>query len=220
MQATLVITVLWLLFAATHMIPSSVALREKIVARTGEPLFLALYSLLSLAVFVPLATYYLGHKHAGPMLWAISLGLVGQWLLYLLIGSAFTLSVAGLMQPSPASFTGGTPRVHGVLRITRHPLFMGFGLLGLLHMIPNGFASDIAFFAGLPLFAILGCRHQDQRKLLTVPGYAEFMSATPFLPFTGPGIAQGLRELGPIRLAIGVAAATALRFVHPYLFGG
>ncbi len=220
MQAPLVITALWLLFAATHMIPSSAALRGRIVARTGEPLFLGLYSLLSLAVFVPMATYYLGHKHSGPLLWAIPLGSAVQWLLYLSIGSAFTLSIAGLLQPSPASFTGGTPRVHGVLRLTRHPLFMGFGLLGLLHMIPNGFASDVAFFAGLPLFAIVGCRHQDQRKLLAVPGYAEFMKATPFLPFTGPGIGQGLRELGATRLAIAVAAAVALRFVHPYLFGG
>jgi uncharacterized membrane protein len=213
---------LWALFAGSHALLSSRALRPRLVARLGERAFLGVYSLVALATFVPLVWVYLGARHQGALLWALPIGLAGLWALYLLQGVAWTLAVAGLASPSPA--TVGLPEERrpraprGVHRITRHPLFMGLGLAGLLHLPVNGFASDVAFWAGFPLFAWLGCAHQDRRKRETQPGYADWIAATPFLPFAGAGAWQGVRELPLAVLAAGIAVTIALRLLHAPLF--
>jgi uncharacterized membrane protein len=91
----------------------------------------------------------------------------------------------------------------------------------LLHLIPNGHASDVAFFGGLPVYALFGCRHQDQRKLVeNAAKFRPFFAATPFLPFTGRETAQGIRELFPKVIGLGVAVTIAIRYFHPSLFGG
>ena len=141
--------------------------------------------------------------------------------IYLAMAAAFVLMVAGLVRPSPAGIVPGDPTPRGAQRLTRHPLFMGLGLFGLLHLIPNGNAADVAFFAGFPIFAVLGCRHQDQRKLVSgPPGFVGFYRDTPFLPFTGPETIKGIRELGPIALLGGVGVTALLRYFHSAWFGG
>jgi uncharacterized membrane protein len=213
---------LWGLFAGTHAVLSSQGLRPRLVARLGEPAFLGIYSLVALASFVPLVWFYLGARHQGALLWALPLGTAGLWALYAGQAVAWTLVVAGLVSPSPA--TVGLPAERrprdprGVHRLTRHPLFMGIGLAGLLHLPANGFATDVAFWAGFPLFAWIGCAHQDARKRSVQPGYSEWIAATPFLPFTGPGVWRGLRELSPIVLVVGPALTIALRLLHAPLF--
>lgn len=222
MPAWLGVAGLWALFAATHVALSSRSLRPRLAAALGERGFLGAYSLVALATFVPLAWFYLGHRHQGTLLWAPPIGSAGLWALYAGQAVAWTLAVAGLVSPSPA--TVGLPEERrpreprGVHRVTRHPLFMGLGLSGLLHLPANGFASDVAFWAGFPLFAVLGCAHQDARKRATQAGYAEWIAATPFLPFAGAGALRGLRELSPAVVAGGVAVTIALRLLHGPLF--
>lgn len=222
MSVTLGIVALWLLFAATHMGMSSQRLRPRLVAALGERGFLGVYSLLALAIFTALCWLYFANRHAGVMLWSpIVTGRAGLWTLYVLQAVAWVLVVAGNLSPSPASIApdpkrGEEPR--GVHLLTRHPLFMGVGLFGALHLLVMGFASDVAFFAGFPLFAIAGCAHQDRRKLATLAGYPAWHAATPFLPFTGRATLRGLRELPPLAIAIGVAATIALRWLHGPLF--
>ena len=220
--SVLAVLALWGLFAGTHAALSSQALRPRLVARLGERAFLGVYSLVAFASFVPLVWVYLAVRHQGALLWALPIGTAGLWALYVGQAVAWTLVVAGLVSPSPA--TVGLPaerRPHeprGVHRITRHPLFMGVGLSGLLHLPGNGFATDVAFWAGFPLFAWIGCAHQDRRKRETQPGYAEWIAATPFLPFAGAGALRGLRELSPFVLVAGVALTFALRLLHGPLF--
>lgn len=222
MTAVLVVVLLWAVFAATHMGLSSRALRPRLVAALGERGFQGVYSLVALAIFVPLVWYYVDHRHAGALLWALPIGAAGRWVLYVGQAIAWTLVVAGLASPSPA--TVGLPEARrpreprGVHRITRHPLFMGLGLAGILHLPVNGFASDVAFWAGLPLFALLGCAHQDARKRATQPGYEQWIAQTPFLPFAGKGALRGLRELSPIVIVVGIGLTIALRLLHGQLF--
>ncbi len=213
---------LWALFAGTHAVLSSERLRPRLVARLGEPGFLGVYSLVAFASFVPLVWSYVTARHQGALLWALPVGTAGLWGLYVGQAVAWTLVVAGLVSPSPA--TVGLPaerrprEPRGVHRVTRHPLFMGVGLAGLLHLPVSGFATDVAFWAGFPLFAWLGCAHQDRRKRVTQPGYADWIDATPFLPFAGAGTLRGLRELSPLVLVAGVALTVALRLLHGPLF--
>lgn len=221
MAATLAIVALWVAFGGSHMLLSSREVRPRLVSGLGEGPFLGLYSVVSFAFFVPLVWVYFANKHAGPLLWSISVGTPLRWTIYAGMVVAFVLVVAGLVRPSPASIVPGDPRPHGAHWLTRHPLFMGLGLFGLLHLIPNGHAADIAFFGGFPLFAVLGCRHQDERKLAAgAPGFAEFHRLTPFLPFTGSATARGIRELGPIVVIGGLGLTWLLRHFHADWFGG
>lgn len=212
----------WVAFAGTHMALSSLRLRPALVARLGERGFQGLYSLVALATFVPLVRAYYQHKHAGPLLWSFT-GVPGVRLAaFALMGVAATLVVAGLVQPSPASMAGGKAEVRGVARITRHPLLMGFGVWGVAHLLVASVnAAELAFFGGFPLFAALGCAHQDRRKLVTVgERYRAFHDATPFLPFTRAGALAGLREKPvPVAIAAGVALAFGLRQAHGWLAG-
>jgi uncharacterized membrane protein len=114
----------------------------------------------------------------------------------------------------------GKTEVAGAYHITRHPLFMAVGLYGLLHLlVARVNATELAFFAGFPLFAWAGCRHQDRRKLATGSDeFRRFHAQTVFFPFTGSGALRGLREIR-LPLVIGTGLAIGLRVFHPQLFG-
>ncbi len=222
MEAALLITLLWVAFGATHITLSSMRLRPRIVGAIGERPFQGLYSLIAFATLVPLIWIYFANKHAGPWLWEpLGRGAVSRWGIYVLMGTAFTMLIAGGAKPSPASVVPGAATVTGIHRITRHPVVMGLGLFGLTHLLPNGSAADVAFFGGFLLFALIGARHQDQRKLRT--GTAEFKSFhdnTVFIPFTGRDTLKGLREIPIWAYAAGVGITIALRYLHTTFFGG
>ena len=211
------IAALWVAFIGTHMGLSSLRWRARIVARLGgERPFLGLYSVVALALFVPMVWCYWTHRHAGPLLWYWGGSPPVRWVMYAGMGVALTLLVAGFMRPSPASLVSGPAEPRGAFRITRHPVLMAVGLFGLVHLLgARVHLSELAFFAGFPVFALIGSRHQDQRKLATAGAeFRSFHSQTPWLPFTGRGTLRGLAEL-PLAVAIGVALAAGLYALHP-----
>jgi uncharacterized membrane protein len=221
MAATILILLLWLAFGGSHIGLSSVRVRPLLIARLGDRGFQGLYSLISLALFIPLVWVYFGHKHAGPWLWVLPHSTGLRWLMYAGMGIAGVLLVASLARPSPAAIIPGDPTPKGVHRLARHPLFMAFALFGGLHLLFNSSTADIVFFGGFVVFTLVGARHQDQRKLATnASGYRAFYEGTPFLPFTGRETAQGLRELPPLIIAIGVGITILLRYFHASWFGG
>ncbi|HBZ69100.1 MAG TPA: hypothetical protein DEP35_04875 [Deltaproteobacteria bacterium] len=221
MSPTAQIVLFWLGFAAGHLVLSSVAVRTRLVASLGRLPFLGLYSAVAFAFFVPLVSTYFAHKHAGAVLWGIGVGPALRWIIYAGMGVAFVLVVASLLRPSPAGVVPGSSTPYGVYRITRHPQNMGIALFGLLHLLPNGSAADLAFFGGFALFGVVGSWHQDRRKLaLGAPGFAAFYARTPFWPFTGPETLQGLRELSPAAVFLGVGLTLLVRHFHPHWFGG
>jgi len=219
-MAAAAIVAWWLAFTVTHMGLSSIRVRGRLVAALGERGFLGLYSLVAFATFVPLVGFYFSHKHEGPFLWYLGSLPVVRWLMYAGMAIVLSLIVAALMRPSPAAIAPGKAEVAGAYHITRHPMFMAVGLYGILHLlVARVNATELAFFAGFPLFACLGCWHQDRRKLATAgETFARFHAATMFLPFTGPGVLQGLREMR-LPLALGTGLAIGLRLFHARLFG-
>jgi len=215
------IVALWIAFAVTHMGLSSQGLRPRLIEQLGERGFQGVYSLVALVLFVCLVWVYAGHKQAGPELWSLG-GLPGvRLVVYVGMAVALVLAVAGLLTPSPVSMLPGKTEVKGVFRITRHPLFMGMAIFGLMHLLGTKVhAGELAFFGGFVVFTLLGCSHQDQRKLVTKgEDFRRFHEQTPFLPFSRPGWLQGLKEM-PLAIAVGVVAAAVLRYFHPALFGG
>lgn len=221
-MAAAAIVFFWLAFAATHMGLSSAPVRSRVIAAVGERGFLGVYSLLAFATFVPLVWFYFAHKHEGPFLWYFGSAPAVRWLMYGGMVIALSLVVAALLRPSPAAIVPGKTEVAGAYHITRHPMFMAVGLYGVLHLlVARVNATELAFFAGFPLFAWAGCRHQDRRKLAAGDEkFRRFHDETVFFPFTGTGskTLRGLREI-PLPLAIGAGLAIGLRLFHPQLFG-
>ena len=221
MTSVSVILALWAVFALTHAVLSSRLVRPRSVRLLGERLFQGLYSVVAFAVFVPLVMVYAGNKHAGPLLWSIDPNLLIDLITRIGNTIAIMLMVAGLFRPSPTGVTG-TPmrKPRGVQRITRHPLFMGIVLWAFMHLLVNGYASDVAFFGGFVFFGLLGSWHQDHRQVALPDGaYAKFCEQSPFLPFTRGGVLKGLREVGVVPIVVGLLVAGSLRYFHVFLFG-
>lgn len=215
------IVLCWFLFGASHMAFSSLKLRPKLVGVLGDQGFQGIYTLVALGTFVPLVWIYSDAKHMGPLLWHAGTLPAVRWLGYGLMGVAFVLVMGGAVKPSPFSAFPGKGEVVGIYRITRHPVFMGIGLFGLTHLLmANIFVSDFVFFVGFPVFALLGCWHQDVRKLADgKEEFQQFHAATPFVPFSGGAALQGLREM-PLPIALGVGVTLAIRWFHSSLFSG
>lgn len=220
MSATATIGILWLAFAATHVVLSSLRMRPRLIGVLGERPYQGLYSAVALLLFVPLVWVYFANKHAGPELWYVGGAAAVRWLGIIGMGVAFVLAVGGLLRPSPASLAPGSTEIAGVLRITRHPLFMGLGLMGLMHLLMAPVhASDLAFFGGFPVFAWIGCRHQDLRKLDSAgEELRRFYAETPFLPFSRRGGLRGVTEM-PVALGLGIALAVVVQSFHDMFFG-
>jgi len=216
--------VLWALaFAVSHMGLSSLRVRPRLVAAIGETAYLALYSLVSLTTFVPLVRAWLGGIHGGTLLWSLrtvpgvhTALLVVSWL-------AFTMALAALVQPSPASIgPRATTRARGLTRITRHPLFMNVGIWALAHLALNGFTNDVLFFGAVFVVGLLGCMHQDARKRVTEKGTLdEFYAETSLLPFVAIATGRGrlvVSELPWIGIAVAGLASAALYLFHDTMF--
>jgi uncharacterized membrane protein len=222
------IALLWAGFACTHLVLSSASLRPRLVARLGDDGFRGVYSVAVLAWFVALVWVFARHKHDGPLLWTtIGPPAVAEALNHVVMALALALLVAGLLpaHAAPSSMGAARPErieVRGLLRITRHPFNAAAALFGVAHLLVNGHLGDVLFFAGFPLFAAIGSRHQDERLARSRPGYGELVATTSFVPFAAVVTGRQrmvARELPWGGLAAGVLGAIALRHWHGVLFG-
>lgn len=210
-------------FAASHIGLSSLSVRARLVGILGLPAYLGLYSVVAFATFVPLVMAWLGGVHGGGMLWNLR-GVPGVHLACLLVSwLAFTMALAALVQPSPASLGPRTrTRAYGLTRITRHPLFMNVGIWGLAHVVLNGFVHDVLFFGGVFLVGLLGCLHQDSRKRVSEKGTLdEFFAETSVVPFAAILGGRGqlvLSELPWAGIAVGGVASWVIYHFHLQLF--
>jgi uncharacterized membrane protein len=210
------IALLWAAFTASHLGLASVRVEPRLRAKLGDVAFLGLYSVVALAIFVPLVRLYFANRHAGGWLWLIDVTPPLRAVLYVVMTLATVLVVGSLLKPSPASVAPGKAEVAGVYRVTRHPMVLGLALLFALHLIPNAGATDVAFFGGFVAFAVLGAWHQDARKLhAPPPGFREFHAGTRFLPFTSAAAFRGLGEIPPLVWALGLALSAFARYWHP-----
>lgn len=221
------IALCWVGFACTHLVLSSASLRPRLVARLGDDAFRGVYSVAVLAWFVALVWVFARHKHDGPLLWStIGPPAVAAALNHVVMALALALLVAGLLPAHAAPSSMGAAKepieARGLLRITRHPFNAAAALFGIAHLLVNGHLGDVLFFAGFPLFAAIGSRHQDTRLARSRPGYGDLVAATSFVPFAAVIAGRQrlvARELPWTGLAAGLVAAVALRHWHGVLFG-
>lgn len=223
MGGSIAVLLCWLGFGGSHMVLAAPDVRSPIIARVGARGFQALYSLVALATFILLVRTYWGHKHAGPQLWDLAAQPGVRLLAIVLAGIGVAVAVLAVAQPSPTGMRGASKQARGMTRITRHPLFMAIGLWGLAHILVNGFFSDVIFFGGFVVFAVVGSAHQDARKRVTEgDGLGQFYGETSLLPFGAIVTGRNHLALGEIprpAAVIGIVAAVLLYLLHSRLFG-
>lgn len=214
-------------FVASHLLISSQSIRPALVNRIGEMPFRGLYSIVAFGTLIPLVMTFIGHKHAGPMLWYLREFVVMRAVTWVLMFAAFIMLAASLISPSPGAIGAPTDRVATVScmrKVTRHPGHVAFSLFGIAHLLMNGWLGDVIFFATFPALGILGGLHQDRRKLREIgESYRRFVEQTSFFP--GAALASGrqhwsLADMPWAAIGIGSAIAIILVMFHPYLFGG
>lgn len=210
------------LFLALHSVPAIPAIRQTLVARLGRGLYLALYSLASLAslTWVFYAALALDHVELWPAAaWR-------AWIALILSPVALFLLVAGLISPNPGSITfrRGETQPGAIVAITRHPVLWGFILWSGSHVLANGDLRSLMLFGVLGLFAVMGIvmtERRSQRRL--GPAWSEIVAATSVLPFAA--VASGrarLRLDTPTLVALLAAIVTTtwlLWGAHAALFG-
>jgi uncharacterized membrane protein len=214
------------MFVGTHLALSSSAMRPRLVAAVGEQAYRGIYSLVAFATLGPLIYEFARHKHAGSILWYLRADAPMRWLAWLLMLAALIFFVASFINPNPGGIGAptATAEPRGILKITRHPGFIGFILFGLAHMLMNGWAGDVIFFAMFPVIGILGAVHQDQRRIRDLGArYRDFVAKTSFMPFAA--LVSGRQRWTAADTpwaAIGAGAIVTLAIValHALIFGG
>jgi len=179
------IALLWLGFAATHQLLLSSPVRERSVARLGLGGHQFVFSVVAATFALPNLWLALTRRGQAAEWWSFAAGLPLALPLFAVMGFALVLVVFAFVHRAPTLVAvGGPPEVRGILRVTRHPLMMGFALFGLSFLLWSGRSTDVAFFGGLAAYALVGSWHQDRRYLREgVPGYREFYDATRYFPF-------------------------------------
>jgi len=227
MSIELQLLILWVLFGGTHILGSTVPIRERLIASLGLVGFKVLYSLVSLATFVPLVWVFWGNRHEGEVLFDPSPA--NPHITETLMLFSFVFLARAHATPNPATSLAelsgrfaSHPR--GIHRITRQPLNTGFGLFGLAHMISNPTVGDWVFWGGWVVYAVLSAIHQDRRLLATgPPEFKSFYAETSFVPFAA--VLQGrqkiaFREISWGAVGLAIAAMVLVRWLHPMLIGG
>ena len=209
------------LFVVTHIGMSSDPYRKRMVDKLGEWGFKIVYSLVSFATLGGAIVIYAGHKSLGPVLWKTSVWAYPLVYLIMLIG--FLLFFLSLVTPSPTGMMPAKSEARGVLRITRHPMNMGFACFGLAHLLANAALGDIFFFGSIFVTGFAGAYHQDRRKAQERgDDFQLFQSQTSILPFAA--LVQGKTRLDagefskPLLIAA-MAAYVAAILLHKKLFG-
>lgn len=217
----------WSLFAGTHVGGSSRPVRRFLIERLGLPGFKGVYSLVSLATFLPLVFIYFGDKHAGPALFRPTPAL--WWTAQGLMLLALVVLLQALATPNPLTTAAELsdsyrPEPAGIQRVTRHPMNTAFALYGAAHCMVLPFVGDWLFFGGFVVFAPISAWHQDARGRESgrpeVAAFQERTSALPFAAILGGRQRLVVGEFRWIALALALALFVAIRQFHGVLFGG
>src|SRR5579883_3271871 len=211
-----------LFFIGIHLGIAGTPLRDRAIAALGRGGYMAGFALASLGGIIWLAVAYKGAPDLET--W----GMLQAWkpfAIALMLPSAL-LVVIGLMTPNPTS-VAQEERLdqppQGIVRVTRHPFLIGVGLWALIHLIGNGDAASLVFFATWAIVAFAGTVSIDgKRRRLLGDRWQRFAAATSILPFAA--IAAGRNEfkpgeIGPWRVAAGLVVYGLMLGGHASVIG-
>ena len=225
MDPSLSVLLAFLPFALTHIGLGVPTVRKALVERLGVWGFTWLFFAIAALTFALAISTYAGVRGIGAPGPALGDVPLLRELLISAVVLGVVLMVASLAEFGRSPYSISSPGVSqptGLSRVTRHPFFVGVGLLGLGHALLATHLTGTVAMGFLGVFALLGSHFQD-RKLVAERGrdYAQYVEETSLVPFAA--ILAGrqrlvMREISVAGLAIGLALAWALRLVHAHVF--
>jgi uncharacterized membrane protein len=215
-------------FLGIHLLIAGTRARDAITGVIGERVYLALFSLASLAAIAWLALSY-NTAQAGPdnrQLYDLGRGVHDLGIP--IVAIAFWLGVQGLFMANPTSVQQeaaatkeGT--VHGVLRITRHPFLWGVILWSAFHLAANGDEASVVLFGTFLLLALFGTFSIDaKRRRKMGAAWENFASKTSNIPFGAVILrrnALNLSESFGWRFWVALIVFVAVLVAHARIFG-
>ena len=212
-----------LVFVAGHSLLSHPLMRGALVARLGEKVFRAVYSVVALATMIWLVKAY----GAAPY-WEVwpPLGWMRHVTLAIMPLAAIFL-VAGVTVRNPTAMYWDKPdsgeHIPGILKVTRHPVMWAVTFWAASHMIPNGDAASLIFFAAFAVLALMGMRAIDRRRKAVMGGdweaFARATSGVPFLAIFQGRATFSLGEIGVVKIVGGFVLYTVFLFGHQAVIG-
>ncbi|MDN5787041.1 NnrU family protein [Pseudorhodobacter sp.] len=194
----------FMVFLASHMIPSRPKLRAALQARLGPRGFILAYSVLStlLLVWLIVAAGNVPFEVVwDQMPWQ-------RWVVNLAMPFAVALAVFGIGAPNPLSFggrkTGFDPAHPGIAGVTRHPLLWALALWSGVHTLVNGDLAHVVLFGSFTAFALLGMVAIDRRnqRQMGAEKWQELAQHTRVLPLAAlvSGRWHPIHSPNPLRL--------------------
>jgi uncharacterized membrane protein len=173
------------LFLVAHVIPPAPPVRSRLVAWLGRRVYIACYSLVSIALIV----WIVAAARRAPYVpvwdtasWQVLVPLLAMPL-------ATWLIVAGVAEPNPLSISlraaGPDAEPGPAAAVTRHPVLWGFLLWAASHIPPNGDVVSLVLFGGMAVLALGGMPIVDRRarRRLGEQRWSELAAATSLVPF-------------------------------------
>ncbi|HYF53920.1 MAG TPA: NnrU family protein [Salinarimonas sp.] len=211
-----------LTFLAAHLVPAVPALRPTLVAALGRGAYLAIYSVVSVAL---LAWLIVAARRADTViLWDPA---PWQWYAALaLMPAAVFLLVVGVLTPNPLSISFRRAERPGAMAgITRHPILWAFLLWALAHIPPNGDLVSLVLFGGMAAFSLTGFFSLDarSRRRLGRERWRDLARDAPLVPLASPGGRRAARATAPQLVGAAIVALIAyvwfLLHAHRALIG-
>ena len=210
-------------FVASHFALSHPPVRGRLVSRVGEKAFRGIHAVVALAALIWLVKAYGAAPYEA--LWPTA-----AWMRHgalIVMPFAAILLVAGITARNPTAMywsnAEGAEPPAGILMVTRHPVMWAVTLWALTHMLANGDAASLIFFAAFAALALAGMPAIDRRRRAMMgEGWKSFESATSVVPFAAlfRGRAHvSLGQIGVWRIAGGVVLYGVLLFGHQAVIG-
>jgi uncharacterized membrane protein len=212
-----------LFFAGIHLGIAGTRLRDRAIAALGQGPYMALFSLASVAGLAAMVISYVQAPYV--QIW----GMLEGWKPFAiaLMLPAVLLVVIGLVTPNPTSVAQEArlvPPPRGIVRVTRYPLLTGVALWGLVHLIGNGDAASLVFFAAWVVVALAGTVSIDAKRRRIAGAalwdpFAAQTSITPFAAIVAGRTHFAAGEIGAWRWLLALAVYVVLLGGHAHVIG-
>ncbi|MGV8939630.1 MAG: NnrU family protein [Allorhizobium sp.] len=209
-------------FLLLHMVPAVPGVRGGLIGCMGRRVYLAVYSLLSIAVLAWVFQAALAMDFVAlwdPAAWQ-------AWITLVTAPAGLYLVLAGLFSANPLSVSArsGEGEPGAITAVTRHPVLWGFFLWAAGHMVPNGDLRSFVLFGSFALFAAGGMAMVERRSRKRLGDtWGQLSAGTSIVPFAA--IASGRARLSLDRMMVAAALFTGLSTLwlltggHLALFG-
>lgn len=213
-------------FIFLHLIISGTSLRGQIIGKVGRQPYLIAYGIVS-ALSLAWMTLAFTRALSDPLnieFWDTPELL--RILVFPLNLLAFLLIIIGATSASPTGVQSQKHLpdipIHGIIRVSRHPVLAGIALWAGVHLITNPSLASWVFFGTLLVSSAAGPSVIDRKRLLAYPAvYETIMRRTSIVPFLA--IAQGrvdfnVREIGFVRPFMALGIFFLITVLHEFFF--